>query len=149
MADQEAKSGASEGERSAGGGGGSAAAGEGAHAGATGTAAGPAAAAGGSSLSLKLEMSGGLELLFDGVKRHDLSVTATAAPGTPFTMRHLIAYVRDTMLKERPELFASEDTVRPGILVLINDADWELEGTLDYELQEGDEVAFISTLHGG
>lgn len=38
---------------------------------------------------------------------------------------------------------------RPGILVLINDADWELEGELDYELQDGDEVCFISTLHGG
>jgi molybdopterin converting factor small subunit len=38
---------------------------------------------------------------------------------------------------------------RPGILVLINDADWELEGELDYELQDKDEVVFISTLHGG
>lgn len=38
---------------------------------------------------------------------------------------------------------------RPGILVLINDVDWELEGTLAYEIEDGDEVAFISTLHGG
>jgi ubiquitin related modifier 1 len=38
---------------------------------------------------------------------------------------------------------------RPGILVLINDTDWELEGELDYELKNGDEVVFISTLHGG
>ncbi len=38
---------------------------------------------------------------------------------------------------------------RPGILVLINDADWELEGELDYELKDKDEVVFISTLHGG
>lgn len=38
---------------------------------------------------------------------------------------------------------------RPGILVLINDADWELEGELEYQLQDGDEVCFISTLHGG
>ena len=38
---------------------------------------------------------------------------------------------------------------RPGILVLIKDADWELEGELDYELQDKDEVVFISTLHGG
>lgn len=30
------------------------------------------------------------------------------------------------MLKERPELFIQDDTVRPGILVLVNDADWEL-----------------------
>lgn len=38
---------------------------------------------------------------------------------------------------------------RPGILVLINDADWELEGELEYELKDKDEVVFISTLHGG
>ena len=38
---------------------------------------------------------------------------------------------------------------RPGILVLINDADWELEGQDTYELQAGDEVVFVSTLHGG
>lgn len=38
---------------------------------------------------------------------------------------------------------------RPGILVLINDADWELEGELDYELRDRDEIVFISTLHGG
>ncbi len=38
---------------------------------------------------------------------------------------------------------------RPGILILINDADWELEGELEYELQEGDNLVFISTLHGG
>ena len=38
---------------------------------------------------------------------------------------------------------------RPGVLVLINDCDWELEGGLEYELESGDTVVFISTLHGG
>ena len=38
---------------------------------------------------------------------------------------------------------------RPGILVLINDADWELEGEGKYEIQEGDDILFVSTLHGG
>lgn len=38
---------------------------------------------------------------------------------------------------------------RPGILVLINDADWELEGEESYELQGGDNILFVSTLHGG
>ena len=38
---------------------------------------------------------------------------------------------------------------RPGILVLINDADWELEGGEQYELQADDRVLFVSTLHGG
>jgi ubiquitin related modifier 1 len=38
---------------------------------------------------------------------------------------------------------------RPGILVLINEADWELEGEDQYELQQGDHIMFVSTLHGG
>ena len=38
---------------------------------------------------------------------------------------------------------------RPGILVLINDADWELEGEENYELQKDDNILFVSTLHGG
>lgn len=38
---------------------------------------------------------------------------------------------------------------RPGVLVLINDADWELEGEEKYELQPRDEIVFVSTLHGG
>jgi hypothetical protein len=38
---------------------------------------------------------------------------------------------------------------RPGILVLINDADWELEGEASYALQPNDNILFVSTLHGG
>ena len=38
---------------------------------------------------------------------------------------------------------------RPGILVLINDADWELEGEAEYVLQPRDNILFVSTLHGG
>jgi hypothetical protein len=38
---------------------------------------------------------------------------------------------------------------RPGILVLINDSDWELEGEDKYEIAEGDNILFVSTLHGG
>lgn len=38
---------------------------------------------------------------------------------------------------------------RPGILVLINEADWELEGEEKYEVQKNDSILFVSTLHGG
>ena len=38
---------------------------------------------------------------------------------------------------------------RPGILVLINDADWELEGEETYQIQPQDNILFVSTLHGG
>ena len=41
------------------------------------------------------------------------------------------------------------ESSRPGILVLINDADWELEGEGAYELKQSDRILFVSTLHGG
>ncbi|XP_041742851.1 ubiquitin-related modifier 1-like [Coregonus clupeaformis] len=64
-------------------------------------------------------------------------------------MKQLLVWIRGNMPKERPKLFVQGDTVRPGILVLINDADWELMGELEYELEDQDKVVFISTLHGG
>lgn len=64
-------------------------------------------------------------------------------------MSTLVEYIRTHLIKEREELFVENDHVRPGILVLINDSDWELEGEMCYELKPGDRVVFISTLHGG
>ncbi|NXV73656.1 URM1 protein, partial [Atlantisia rogersi] len=64
-------------------------------------------------------------------------------------IRNLLKWIKQNLLKERPELFLQGESVRPGILVLINDADWELMGELDYKLQDQDNVLFISTLHGG
>uniref|UniRef100_A0A8B9EJL1 Ubiquitin-related modifier 1 n=1 Tax=Anser cygnoides TaxID=8845 RepID=A0A8B9EJL1_ANSCY len=89
---------------------------------------------------------GGAELLFDGVKKHQ--VTLPSQP-EPWDIRNLLKWIKMNLLKERPELFMQGESVRPGILVLINDADWELMGELDYKLQDQDNVLFISTLHGG
>lgn len=38
---------------------------------------------------------------------------------------------------------------RAGILVLINEVDWELEDEYDYIIKPNDTIGFISTLHGG
>jgi ubiquitin related modifier 1 len=46
-------------------------------------------------------------------------------------------------------MFVQGNSVRPGIIVLINDTDWELLDTTKYLVQNGDVIAFISTLHGG
>ncbi|KAL2916225.1 Ubiquitin-related modifier 1 [Polyrhizophydium stewartii] len=99
-------------------------------------------------LRVRLEFSGGAELLFGGSKAVAAELPDPHAAGTT-TVRELIAWTKTNLLKERPELFVQGDTVRPGILVLINDVDWELEGELEYRLQDGDTVVFISTLHGG
>nr|XP_033817216.1 ubiquitin-related modifier 1 [Geotrypetes seraphini] len=98
------------------------------------------------SVSLQLEFSGGAELLFGGVKKHHVTLPFQS---DACDIRHLLVWIKQNLLQERPELFIQGDSVRPGILVLINDADWELMGELTYKLQDEDSITFISTLHGG
>lgn len=135
-------------------------------------------------INLKIEFSGGLELLFSNQRSYRVQIpsiapsdnstkTGDAAPhadsenSRSADITYLLFYLRDHLLKERVELFMDGTTVwvlfilplypywcswihsRPGILVLVNDTDWELEGEGDYVLKDGDEIVFISTLHGG
>ncbi|KAG0322843.1 Ubiquitin- modifier 1 [Linnemannia gamsii] len=107
-------------------------------------------------LRIELQFSGGMELLFDNQKTIHAKVPAffplddSAEEKHAATIRDLISWTASNLLKERPELFIGADgSVRSGILVLVNGADWELEGELDYELEDRDEIVFISTLHGG
>eukprot|EP00088_Acartia_fossae_P068569 TRINITY_DN8726_c0_g1_i11.p1 TRINITY_DN8726_c0_g1~~TRINITY_DN8726_c0_g1_i11.p1 ORF type:complete len:100 (-),score=7.04 TRINITY_DN8726_c0_g1_i11:81-380(-) len=97
-------------------------------------------------LNLTLEFSGGAELLVDKQKTHNVQIDTA---GKTWKIQDLLYWIRDNLLKERPELFLKENTVRPGILVLVNDSDWELLGQLDYEIENNDNIVFISTLHGG
>lgn len=94
-------------------------------------------------IKVKTQFSGGLELLFENKKSLEIEV----APGT--NVGDLIRILKDEHLKEHPELFYVEESIRPGVLVLINDTDWELEGEDEYVLQARDTICFISTLHGG
>jgi len=96
-------------------------------------------------MKVTIEFSGGLELLFDKEKFH----TKELPNKDSMSLKEFVLWIRDNMLKERPELFVVEGTVRPGILVLINDADWELMGGINSTIEDGDNVVFISTLHGG
>ncbi|KDQ09182.1 hypothetical protein BOTBODRAFT_179198 [Botryobasidium botryosum FD-172 SS1] len=96
-------------------------------------------------LALSLHFGGGMELLFDNRRDHEITITLPA----PADVRLLIDWIATNLLQERKELFLEGPSLRPGILVLINDTDWELEGEEDYQLKDGDDIVFISTLHGG
>lgn len=97
-------------------------------------------------INVVIEFSGGAELLFNKIKEHNVSLPIKHKE---WNIRDLLTWIKDNLLKERPELFLQGETVRPGILVLVNDVDWELVGELDYKLCDNDRVVFISTLHGG
>jgi ubiquitin related modifier 1 len=132
---------------------------------------------GGLELLFSNQRSHAIELPTVVSKDNSTNVDASANKETkPVDLQYLIHHMRDHMLQERAELFMENGTVwaivlcficlssveiasvltmfaslhrRPGILVLINDTDWELEGEGDYQLKDGDEIVFISTLHGG
>lgn len=97
-------------------------------------------------MHLTLEFAGGAELLFGKQKNHSIDLPDS---NSPWTIRTLLVWIRENLLRERPELFIQGDSVRPGILVLINDVDWELLDGLNYQLKANDNVLFVSTLHGG
>ncbi|XAO21932.1 hypothetical protein I312_100689 [Cryptococcus bacillisporus CA1280] len=103
-------------------------------------------------MEVRFEFGGGLHLLFSSQPKH-VAHLPRFVPGTtppdPLNMRYVVKWMKENLLSEREEMFGEGDGVRPGILVLINDADWELEGELEYELRDRDEIVFISTLHGG
>lgn len=98
-------------------------------------------------VKVAVEFSGGLEMLFGN--QASASVDVTPKPGCELDLGSLLIWLRDNLLTERPELFLQGNTVRPGILVLVNDVDWELSGMLETVLEDDDVVVFISTLHGG
>ncbi|PTB42063.1 Ubiquitin- modifier 1 [Trichoderma asperellum] len=101
-------------------------------------------------ISIVVEFSGGLEMLFSDVRRHAVTLPAKDQDGNPSTIAYLIHHLCAHVMKDtRKELFVLDGHLRPGILVLINDADWELEGEEEYELKSSDNILFVSTLHGG
>ena len=98
-------------------------------------------------IPIDIEFAGGAELLFDNKRK--LTVQLPTEGESKWTIARLINFLKEQHLRERPELFVQGKTVRPGILVLVNDTDWELLGELEYEIKPDDHVMFISTLHGG
>ncbi|KAJ2403131.1 Ubiquitin- modifier 1 [Coemansia sp. RSA 2559] len=102
-------------------------------------------------ITLDVEFSGGMELLMkDKVRKTQIELPVSSQQQKQqATVRDLIMYIRDNVVAEKKELFSKNDTVCPGILVIINEVDWEVEDGIDTVLGEGDSVLFISTLHGG
>lgn len=72
------------------------------------------------------------------------------------SVKELLLILKEKIV-EKPEFFLNKDNQvylniklsRPGILVLINDSDWEIYEKENTMLSNNDSISFISTLHGG
>ncbi|OBA28349.1 ubiquitin related modifier 1 [Hanseniaspora valbyensis NRRL Y-1626] len=103
----------------------------------------------GNNINIVVEFLGGLDSIFDNKRSYKVEVDNEEI----VTLRDLIFKYIAKELLVKPEdnysIYIQDDTIRPGILTLINDVDWELEDELDYVLQNRDVISFTSTLHGG
>ena len=106
-------------------------------------------------MNVVLEFSGGAELLFGKVRQHKVSLpnaTPAANQNQAWSVGQLLVWIKENLLRERPELFLKDPSaakldVRPGILVLINEADWELMGQTDYILEVNIKNVMQSVIH--
>ena len=105
-------------------------------------------------IPLTITFTGGLEMLFSNIRDHKIKLpSVNPATSSSANVSFLIQWLCDNLMRDtRRELFVAEDkreqqiepgknekeaaglTVRPGILALINDADWELESEGEYVL---------------
>lgn len=99
-------------------------------------------------LNITVEFTSGLQILFNNVKRHNITLPET---GKTWTLELLLFWIKDNLLedKDKCDLFMKNNTIRPGIIVAVNDQDWELLGNVKYQIKNNDNITFISTLHGG
>ncbi|QLL33978.1 hypothetical protein HG536_0F03030 [Torulaspora globosa] len=97
-------------------------------------------------VSVTVEFLGGLDVIVNKQRIHQVQIDEEGVD-----MKRLISYIADQMItnKNDVEVFLEDGSVRPGILTLINDTDWELEGGEGYLLEDKDVISFTSTLHGG
>jgi ubiquitin related modifier 1 len=100
-------------------------------------------------MNVVLEFSGGAELLVGKLRKHQVALPLSD-PKNCWNIGALLLWIKENLLKERPELFLKDPSakkldVRPGILVLVNDVDWELMGQTDYALEVSTEPYHIAS----
>lgn len=95
-------------------------------------------------ISVNINFEGGLDVDFKAPTGLKLSVDE----GT--LLKNAPTLLADKYLSQssRGNFITDDGSVRPGILVMINEVDSELEEP-DAVLKNGDNITFISTLHGG
>ncbi|KAG0171467.1 hypothetical protein DFQ30_000912 [Apophysomyces sp. BC1015] len=64
-------------------------------------------------VEIRVEFSGGMELLFNNVREHTITLPASSQvkPSNPAILQDLIFYIRDNMMTEKKDLFVDKDTV--------------------------------------
>ncbi|SBT35676.1 ubiquitin-related modifier 1, putative (URM1) [Plasmodium ovale wallikeri] len=121
---------------------------------------------------IELKFLGGLESYLEDKSKNYVSFEIES---DEFNFENLIAYIRNNIIVERKDVFSDyvigdstklckvliddiehanynlndKAKIKPGIIVLVNEYDWEILDTYAYKIKNGDKICFLSTLHGG
>ncbi|VWU48586.1 ubiquitin-related modifier 1, putative [Hepatocystis sp. ex Piliocolobus tephrosceles] len=121
---------------------------------------------------IELKFLGGLESYLEDKSKNYVTFEIKS---DEFNFENLIAYIRNSIIVERKDVFCDhvrsehnkfcnvyidgkehsnynlneKGKIKPGIIVLVNEYDWEILDTYSYKIKNDDKICFLSTLHGG
>ncbi|ETB57550.1 hypothetical protein YYC_04417 [Plasmodium yoelii 17X] len=122
-------------------------------------------------VKIELKFLGGLESYLEDKSKNYVTLEIDSKE---LNFENLIAFIRDNII-EKKFVFSDYDIVsadeklckvlvdnkeysnynlkdkakiKPGIIVLVNEYDWEILGTYSYQIKNDDKICFLSTLHG-
>jgi len=80
-------------------------------------------------IKLKLHFAGGAETLLNGKRDHNVEIQWEEKE---MIVYQLLDWILQNLLKtcDKPELLICNGNIRPGILLLVNDTDWEILGAV-------------------
>ncbi|KAI4838500.1 ubiquitin-related modifier 1 [Plasmodium brasilianum] len=123
-------------------------------------------------IKIELKFLGGLESYLENKSKNVVSLEIES---DEFNFENLIAYIRNNIIVERKDVFSDfvisdnakfckvmvddreysnynlndKAKIKPGVIVLVNEYDWEILDTYSYKIKNDDKICFLSTLHGG
>ncbi|KAM0673381.1 Ubiquitin- modifier 1 [Gurleya vavrai] len=97
---------------------------------------------------MKVILKGGLEMYFNN-KTLLLVDTSNFSSNSVICLKDLIVFLQKNYKETKNTLFRNENELAPGNLCFINKKDIEIYENEEIYIKEGDEICFISTMHGG
>ncbi|KAM0687856.1 Ubiquitin- modifier 1 [Conglomerata obtusa] len=97
---------------------------------------------------MQILLKGGLDMYFDG-NTQILIAEKDIHNEKLYTLGDLINYLQVIYAKSQNTLFRNINDLAPGNLCFINKIDYEILALINSKINFGDEICFISTMHGG
>eukprot|EP00792_Barthelona_sp_PAP020_P009759 TRINITY_DN3320_c0_g3_i1.p1 TRINITY_DN3320_c0_g3~~TRINITY_DN3320_c0_g3_i1.p1 ORF type:complete len:93 (+),score=17.92 TRINITY_DN3320_c0_g3_i1:31-309(+) len=91
----------------------------------------------------------GLKLLFNGGLETYFPNTELDIPHNCETFGEFCVQIPKLLNSEHGKELIENNEVKPGIIVLIDDAEWFVMDGPETEIYDGCTLTFISTMHGG